>query len=61
MPCPWRCVQKRTSFSSTAKCATHRPNSKSFSRGLRSLLYCSTASLTVCFVRLFFSSKVKTG
>ena len=31
---PLRCVQKRTSFSSTAKCATQRPNSKSFSRGI---------------------------
>ena len=37
------------------------PSSKSFSRGLRSRLYCSTASSTVCFVRLFFSSKVATG
>ncbi len=58
---PLRCVQKRTSLSSTAKCATQRPNSNSFSRGLRSFLYCSTASATVCLVRLFFNSKVKTG
>lgn len=36
-------------------------NSKSFSLGLRSRLYCSNASSTVCFVRLFFSSKVATG
>ncbi len=33
-----RWVQKRISFSSTAKWAAQRPNSKSFSRGLRSLL-----------------------
>ena len=37
---PFRCVQKRTSWSSTAKCTTQRPNSKSFSRGSRSRLYC---------------------
>ena len=58
---PARCVEKRASFSSTAKWATHRPNSKSLSRGLRSFRYCLTASSTVCFVRLFFNSKVKTG
>src|SRR5439155_24469036 len=48
---PFRCVQNRT----------YRPNSKTFSRGSRSRLYCSTASSTVCFVRLFFSSKVAIG
>ena len=48
---PFRCVQKRTSCSSTAKWATQRPNAKSFSRGLRSRRYCQTASLTVCLVR----------
>ena len=37
---PRRCVQKWTSFSSTAKCATQRPNWKRGSRGLRSRLYC---------------------
>ena len=58
---PLRCVQKRTSLSSTAKWATQRPSSNSFSRGLRSLLYCSSASPTVCLVRLFFNSKVQTG
>ena len=58
---PRRCVQKRTSLSSTAKWATQRPSSNSFSRGLRSFLYCSTASAAVCFVRPFLSSKVKTG
>ena len=41
---PLRWVQNRTSLSSTAKWATQRPNSKSFSRGLRSFLYCQTAS-----------------
>ena len=35
---PLRWVQKRTSLSSTAKWATQRPNSNSFSRGLRSSL-----------------------
>ena len=58
---PLRWVQKRTSLSSTAKWATQRPNSNSFSRGLRSFWYCHTASSTVCLVRLFFSSNVKTG
>ena len=58
---PFSCVQKRTSPSSTAKCATQRPSSNSFSRGSRSRLYCSTASSTVCLVRLFFSSNVATG
>ena len=33
-------MQKWTSFSSTAKCATQRPNRKRGSRGLRSRLYC---------------------
>ena len=33
-------MQKWTSFSSTAKCATQRPNWKRGSRGLRSRLYC---------------------
>ena len=42
---PLRCVQKRTSCSSTAKCTTQRPNSKSFSRGSRSRWYCWTASV----------------
>ena len=36
-------------------------NSKSRSRGSRSRRYCSTASSTVCLVRLFFSSKVAMG
>ena len=58
---PLRWVQKWTSFSSTAKCATQRPNWKRGSRGLRSRLYCQMASLNVCLVRLFLSSKVKTG
>ena len=58
---PRRWVQKRTSASSTAKCATQRPSSNSFSRGLRSFRYCWTASSTVCLVRLFLSSKVTTG
>lgn len=58
---PLSCVQKRTSWSSTAKWTMHRPNWKSSSRASRSLLYCSTASPTVCFVSLFFSSKVATA
>ena len=58
---PFNWVQKHASLSSTAKWAMQRPNSNSFSRGLRSFLYCQTASSTVCLVRLFFSSKVNTG
>src|SRR5262249_22879633 len=54
-------VQNQTSASSTAKWAAQRPSSKSFSWGERSRLYCSIASATVCFVRLFFSSKVAAG
>ena len=54
-------VQNRTSLSSTAKCTMQRPNWNSSSRGLRSRLYCSTASSTVCLVRLFFSSNVAIG
>ena len=38
-----------------------RPNSNSFSRGLRSCWYCDTASSAVCLVRLFFNSNVNTG
>ena len=59
--CPGDRVQNRTSWSSTAKCAMHRPSSNNFSRGSRSRLYCSIASSTVCLVRLFFSSKVAIG
>mgnify|MGYP000090093156 CR=1 FL=1 len=58
---PANAVHMRTSASSTAKCTTQRPNSNSRSRGLRSRRYCSTASSTVCLVRLFFSSKVAIG
>ena len=54
-------AEHRTCVSSTAKWTTQRPNSNSISRGSRSRLYCSTASSTVCLVRLFFSSKVATG
>ncbi len=58
---PRSSVHIRTSLSSTAKCTTQRPNSNSRSRGSRSRWYCSTASSTVCLVRLFFSSKVAIG
>src|SRR6266699_6939216 len=58
---PVSSVQKRNSWSSTAKCTTQRPNWNNNSRGSRSRLYCCTASSTVCFVKLFFSSNVATG
>ena len=54
-------AEHRTCASSTAKWTMQRPNSNSFSRGSRSRLYCSTASSTVCLVRLFFSSNVAIG
>ena len=58
---PLSSAQKRTCWSSTAKWAMHRPSLNRSSRGSRSRLYCSSASATVCLVRLFFSSKVATG
>ena len=48
-----------TRFSSTAMWAAQRPGRKRSSLGSRDVRYCSTASSTVCLVRLFLSSKVR--
>ncbi len=50
---PLRRVQKRTSVSSTAKCAIQRPSPTGFSLGLRSVLHCSTVSSAICLAKLF--------
>ena len=60
-PCPSAACRSAPRARPRRSATTQRPNSKSFSRGSRSRLYCSTASSTVCLVRLFFSSKVATG